>query len=891
MYPISDYVYDLYIKQYRQVVDITMQTKDETLRITDADILQNNFTIDRYCMSGKRLEIGSAVAAELKMKLNNRDGRFDNVTFEGAELFVRVGIYKWDAHRWENAQVEYVPCGYFTIDEPPRKLTSISISALDRMVQFDKDSDKSAITFPTTIGQLLMKCCEKCNVPLHTQMTDLLFSAYTVNKCPDAENLTYRQIIQWIGEISGTCAYIDWDGKLRLEWYHETPTVIDGSVRYTSDLMENDVELTGVRVVDSEKKVYLSGSDAYALNIEGNELIQHDHQIVAASLHDKVNGLKYRPYTCTVRSMPHVYPLDKISYIDKDGMSHSTIVTHYTFKLNGRTALSGKGETATKSGYASMNPLTKRESAIIAAMKKEVDSKIASREQSLLQLNETISNSLGLRMTAVEQDNGSIVYYYHNGETLEDSNIIYTFREGGFAWTDVWAGDDTVWQYGFDRYGNAVYNALSTYKIQTEYLDAGCVTTEKLSVEFKQSIFSLVSDAETRVTQSFRAADGELSSLITEEIARSQAADETHSTHIWQNAEAIEAEVTRASGAESVLSSSITMQANKIALVVQESSTGSIINAASIVAAVNAAGSSVRISANKIYLAGQTIASAITAGDIIAGALLVQSSAKDYPLIKANAKTSELQIGGFNIFNSSSYGYIARGKLNYADAMDGVFIGTNGIGLGKGTFYVTNAGKLHAADAEITGSTFTGTLKAGTVLVNGIELGYWTNPSVSGYGLSKTAASGYSEVLLMADNGIYMMKNRAGDTANGISISDSGTYIYGYAGDVSDMRAKKEIRNIDEKYSTFFDNIRPRLFKYRGGTSDRVWTGVVAQEVDAALKAAGLSTKDFAGIVIPPRTVRDQKWSIRYDLFIALCINEIQKLKQRMERIDRNEVG
>lgn len=61
-----------------------------------------------------------------------------NTVFEGAEVFVKIGIKKWDAHRWENAVIHWIPCGYFTIDEPPRALSTITISALDRMILFDK---------------------------------------------------------------------------------------------------------------------------------------------------------------------------------------------------------------------------------------------------------------------------------------------------------------------------------------------------------------------------------------------------------------------------------------------------------------------------------------------------------------------------------------------------------------------------------------------------------------------------------------------------------------------------------------------------------------------------------------------------------------------------------
>ena len=594
MYSIANSTLALFYKQYRQIVEITMNRTDGTEYLTEADIIQGGMTVDRYCISGDKIEIGSAIAAELTLKLDNREGKFDDTNFEGAELFVRIGIKKWDAGRWENAKVEYVPIGYFTVDESPKKALSITLSALDRMVQFDKDFDADGITFPTTVGNLLTYCCTKCGVPLKTIPETLPNHSYQVKECPQRENLTYRQIIQWIGEITATCGYIDWDGKLRMEWYSDTDTVIDKSLRYTSDMNEKDVTITGVQVEDDEENIYLAGTDEYALNIEGNALIQYDHNVIAHAVFEKVNGFTYRPYTCTTKSLPHLYPMDKISYVDKNGVSHNSIVTHWVYKLNGRTHLTAKGVTATKENYAKANPLTAREAAVLAKMKKANEIELDSRQQAVLALNETIVNSLGLFMSTVEEGNGSIVYYYHNAATLEDSSVIYTFREGGFAWTDDWNDGDPVWQYGMTKDGNAVLNVLSTYKIQTEYLDAGCVTAEKLSVEYKQSVIDEISGAETRVTQSFQAADGILSSKISEKAAQADLDDLT--------------------GRVSTAESTISVQGNRIALVVDSSNS---IKAASIVTAINGSASTVKISANHVDIDGiLTIGSIATTDDI-----------------------------------------------------------------------------------------------------------------------------------------------------------------------------------------------------------------------------------------------------------------------------------
>ena len=472
MYPISPEALKLFKGNYRQVVHISGKGYDRTFELTESDIMQGGFSLDRYCVSGEKIEIGSAVAAELTLKLDNRDDRFADEVFEGAELEVKIGVKKWDAYHWENAQVHWIPCGFFTVDQPPRKLSNITLSALDRMVRFDVPAKPEDLSFPMTVSALLIKCCDMCNVPLETLPASLVNSGYVVSAYPSDDEITYRQLIQWIAEISGTCAYIDWNGKLRLEWYTDTDTKITPSDRYTSQIYEQNITITGVQITDDDENVYLAGTDNYAFNIETNGLIQHDHQSVADAIFQKVGGFTYRPFTCTCKPMPHLYPLDKITYVDKHGVEHISIITNTTFKMQTTTSVSGKGETNTKNGYATANPLTKGEAIVLKKLENRIDAKISSREKAALEMNEVMTSSLGLYRSSIVEENGSTTYYYHNAPTLEKSTIIYTFKAGGFAWTDKWDDDETVWNYGITKDGNAVLNMLSVYKLTADYIDA-----------------------------------------------------------------------------------------------------------------------------------------------------------------------------------------------------------------------------------------------------------------------------------------------------------------------------------------------------------------------------------------------------------------------------------
>lgn len=491
MFPISKEAFDLFSKNCRQTAEIIFYGADQSLTITEKNIMVGGLTVDRYSVSSSKIELGSACAGELSLTLDNREGQFQEVKFEGAELFVRIGVKDYDA---PDSVMHFLPLGYFTVDEPARALQTITLSAFDRMVMFDKAVDWSLFRFPITIKDLLSQTCSICNVPLGTDISDRPNFDYVVQESPTDE-VTYRQIVQWVAELTATCAFIDWEGKLSFSWYKPTTARISSSERYSSDMLENDIVITGVEVLDNDANVFLMGDDAYAFRIESNSLIQHDYQAVCEAIYGEVGGFTYRPYECVVRPMPYLFPMDMVEYVDKDGISHNTIVTNTTFTINGATAIKGQGETETENGYATANPLTKRESLIINTIKKALNDTLNSSVQSILAFNELITHSLGVYSTVVTLPDGSKKYYMHDAPTLESSSTIYTQNAGGFAYTNSgWNGGNPVWESGFSKDGNIIAKKVNAYGIEVSD------PSSKYSSQITPGVFSVWYGAMTILT-------------------------------------------------------------------------------------------------------------------------------------------------------------------------------------------------------------------------------------------------------------------------------------------------------------------------------------------------------------------------------------------------------
>lgn len=463
--------------------------------LSEVTILQGGLTIDRYCASGSMIELGTAIAAELTMTLRNTNGDLDNINFEGAELYVEIGVRDWSA---DGGAVYWVPMGYFIVDTPPRHLSTISITALDRMVLFDRDVLPDKLSFSTTVEQLILKCCAICGVvPDTSNLSQLPNAGYVIKAFPaETDNLTYRQLIQWCAALTGTCAYMDRYGHLTFRWF-TMPTdsddvfTVSPSNRYSSDIYENDIVITGFTFnetdEDGNETGHIVGDDSYAFDLTGNALLQDDVDTALTVLQDALGGFTYRPHEASLLPAPWIEPLDMVKFEDKNGNIHDTIVTHTTFTMNSSTAISGVGETSQYNSYAGGSGLTLAQANILEKVKASVNYKIKNRDTAILALNETIANSMGLHRIEVTE-NGTSTYYFCDAATLEDSSVIYTFNAGGFAWTNDWNSGNPVWQSGFTRDGNAVLNMLNTYKITSDYIESGSISVESLNSSFVATV-------------------------------------------------------------------------------------------------------------------------------------------------------------------------------------------------------------------------------------------------------------------------------------------------------------------------------------------------------------------------------------------------------------------
>jgi len=436
MYPVTDEVMALFESEQRKVLRITGTDRNgATISITDDNVIEDSFQIDRYSCNGEKLEIGTAIAGQLTLKLENGNGQYDGIVFEGAELFVEVGIADWTQ---SSPTVTYIPCGYFTPDEQPRRLSTISITALDRMMRFDAvsltmipwttrsgevittDSGEpiyfvKSIRFPCTIAQIVAQAAALCNVPFTQDLSGFPNANINIQELPvPNKDLTYRTLIQWCAAIMGCNAWIDWTGSLRFSWYENTTdyvSTIDN--RYSSDLYENDLSITGVAYTNNSGIQFVEGSADYTVDIVGNLLIGAQVVTMLPAINAALNGFTYRPFTAAVVNAPYLWPMDVITFRDKDGNDHTSALTNVAFGLNGTTALESKGMTYATNRGVQPSGFTKEQAQLVNEVK-----------QSIVDLDDSLTQQeIFNRLTDNGAAQGVILY---NGQLYINASYINT---------------------------------------------------------------------------------------------------------------------------------------------------------------------------------------------------------------------------------------------------------------------------------------------------------------------------------------------------------------------------------------------------------------------------------------------------------------------------------
>lgn len=479
-----------------------------TITLSTGDFM--SYSINGATSSSGKFDIGAAVIKKYTAVLNNMNDKFSEYDFEGADIRSYIGL-KLEDGRWE-----VLSKGTYRVCKARSKDLTISIEAYDYMLFFDKPYTQSKLSYPATINEIIADACLCCQMTYNAQT--IQNGRFTVEKRPEDEALTFRDIISYCAQIMCCYARISNTNALEFGWYDfsifdRNDNVLDGGNLYdytgsnadggnfkdyigdindggsftdqrdfhhlfllgSQDIDVADIVITGVKATadnssdDNEDKTesYLYGTEDYALSLEGNPLIQGGRvEEVAKYVGPRIVGRHFRPLSITCLSDPSLEEGDVAYVTDRKNNTYQTVITNTTFSMGGYQSVVCDAETKTENNYTRYGAETK----LLAQAHKDMQNEISQYDIAVQQLNSLALNSLGYYETITREDDGSMIKYMHDKPEMKDSTVVYKRSIDGF-FISLDGGEN--FESGFDKYGNAVLNVIQAIGINADWIEAG----------------------------------------------------------------------------------------------------------------------------------------------------------------------------------------------------------------------------------------------------------------------------------------------------------------------------------------------------------------------------------------------------------------------------------
>ena len=450
------------------------------------------FQIEDNTSNTNTFDLGSAIAKQLTLKLDNLNGVYDTHDFNEAEIKVKAGLEI-------NGVTEWLDKGKYISEPGEDSGATITVKAFDNMLRFDKQYSVSKLKYPATLGEIVRDACSCCNVTLAADSASFENDSYVVSSRPD-DSVTFRQVLQWVGQISCLYAKINTTGQLSFRRYdldtleatwirHREDSdeticqgnttkidVDDSDIVQISDLMSgstintDDVVVTGIRISEESSETaveYQSGTDGYVLQISGNKLIQDGKgETVATYLGNKLIGLKFRPVSIKCQGDPAREAGDLGLITDRKGKCYKTILTGVTYAaFSAQTLISGAESPVRMSStrYSVSTQIYREFRQMLSKQKSEW-------EKALEDLEDAMTEPAGLYPVTEMLEDGSRILYLCNKPTKEESDVVIEFNAKGWAMS---TNGGTTWNSGALVDGTVIAKILNTIGINADWVNAG----------------------------------------------------------------------------------------------------------------------------------------------------------------------------------------------------------------------------------------------------------------------------------------------------------------------------------------------------------------------------------------------------------------------------------
>lgn len=302
--------------------------------------------------SGEELTLGSVCAGMVEATLIAPGGGLSLAAGEEITLY-RVR---------EDARTKI---GVYILEKPTKvSANSMKLMGFDYTQKLDKDLSlwlAQLDAWPYTLLDLANQVCAQCGVTLENE--EIPNGDFYVQKF-SADGVTGRDLMRWIGQVSGRFCTATAEGSLKFDWYREKTGVIGRDYWYYQNGLKFEDYAVGriarVQIRQTAEDVGTSYPDTTGNTyvIEGNPLLSAtDGEVllpVAQKLYEQLQDVTYTPARVTVSADFGISAGDILQVTDANGAAFPMYVMKKKYSA-GRDTLECTGSARRESTMAVNN--------------------------------------------------------------------------------------------------------------------------------------------------------------------------------------------------------------------------------------------------------------------------------------------------------------------------------------------------------------------------------------------------------------------------------------------------------------------------------------------------------------------------------------------------------
>lgn len=319
-----------------------------------------NFTITS---GAEEITIGSAVASYVQATIENK-----GIALSGKEVSLEIGVEV-------DGEMEYIPMGLYTIQNPKIESNKITFTAYDRLASRCNGAYYSKLSYPTDAVDILAEISTMTGVAIDTSTLqrgiqinqraiieegdyneETEESEVITTYVNPFDGYTYKETIGFIAGLFGKFAICGRTGMIEFRWYQGIDYEIPSNIFY-NDLQETEESFSIKRLTcDNSDQTLSSGSGATGISMQNPVMTQS----ILDGVYNTVQGLVFTPAALRFIGDTRLDIGDIVTAVKNDGTKFTipiiSLITSYDGGL--MQTIASYGNTAEEDDSDTKGPIT-----------------------------------------------------------------------------------------------------------------------------------------------------------------------------------------------------------------------------------------------------------------------------------------------------------------------------------------------------------------------------------------------------------------------------------------------------------------------------------------------------------------------------------------------------